>query len=211
MKDGWRVTPAELARIRAATDHVRTDLVFRCLRLTSWLQKAEDLSFSEDPKLRAAGMEYSMRLEQVGFGTVPLNTPTVKAAVLDAAERNDRDFFVWFGRIIKTDWMKEVSENLKFSKSGGKLLLPFFLLEHWDRPADGLPEFLYLTKKGVADVCSVVLREDWAEGTIRRRCKRLGLLSSTGRKIQVMRKDVTLTFLPPDGQEFVWPSPSEGR
>jgi hypothetical protein len=182
--------------IKAATDHIRTNVAFDKLCLAKWAQGAEENLWSEDYKCHAEGVEQALRIEQVGFGSVTINTPATKKAILAAIENNDSQFFVWFGRVLSTDWASK-GKMPKFLA---------FLLGHWDRADDGLPELLYLTMSGVTDVCSTVLGETYTEDAVTKRCKRLGLLSSPGKKIKVTPGNKKLTFLTPDGETFLWPA-----
>ena len=121
-----------------------------------------------------------------------LNTTDLKRVMVEAAEKEDRNFFVWIGKIVSRKFALKIPPLTKF------------LLDHWDRAVDGLPELFYLSKSGVTDVCCVALGESITEDAVIKQCRRMELLTFTGKKIRVEQHVEGLRFVKPNGKSFAW-------
>jgi hypothetical protein len=77
-----------------------------------------------------------------------LQQKDVQDTFLRALRKGDGHFFVRFGRLLSK--MFVFIEDTKYPLVQ---VLPFFLIDHWARPKDGLPEFCYLTPSDLTAVC----------------------------------------------------------
>lgn len=127
---------------------------------------------------------YKWELGRIAFG---LNQPHVKALLLEAAEALDIGFFIALGKVLS---------RAPIPPAGHKRLseLESFLLSHWAESKDGLPELFYLTRDGLADVCSHFLKKDYSDDAVVKARQRLGLRPFKRQKKHVIRVGETLKF-----------------
>lgn len=187
------ITDAELHAIRQSVLDARFSIETYRLGLRR-LPKSQDygLGLVHDEKTLLLAYRFDL-----GRKHYPLNSQVVKEIVQHALEIGDSRFFISLGRVL-------TRRPLGIGGTGKPNHLEQFLLSHWAEKKDGLPEFFYLTPEGLADVCVHYLKPDaacedayTAEALVKVR-QRLGLKPFKRHKIQVMRVNKKLKFLPVD-------------
>jgi hypothetical protein len=122
-----------------------------------------------------------------------LRTAEWRDVILDAAQSNDHGFFISLGRTLSTPArLEKVNMNLKR-----------FLVEHWAKRADGLPEFFYLSTKHLVEICHRHLGETVTENedAMNKIWRRLGL--KTLKRARLEPVEGTMQFKRPDGWLYV--------
>lgn len=141
-------------------------------------------------------------------GRIPymLDTPSVMGVFIRALKRNDYGFFGRLGRVLSRKPELFHSEN-RFTK------LEQFLLRHWAKRRDGLPELVFLAPEGLTDVCSVALGKEFTRDALVKLRQRLKLKSFVRAKIFVHRDGDILRYIRVDknGREFLSTTPPRIR
>jgi hypothetical protein len=121
------------------------------------------------------------------------NDARFKRVVMRALDEYDLEFFVRLGATLKRKrgffWMSE-----RISK------LEHFLLDHWAKRKDNLPELFRLTAKDLTTVCNRRLKHQLSEDAVVKTRQRLGLKPFKRRKLLLKGKGDKLEFLEPDEQ-----------
>lgn len=92
------------------------------------------------------GLLFRAYRHTLGRVALPLNSSAVKSLLLQAAEANDRKFFVNLGKSL-------ASEGIPPSRKKEMSKLQHFLLRHWAEEVDDLPALFYLTPIALTHIC----------------------------------------------------------
>ena len=183
------ISPEELAAIRESVAKAEGDL---WLELTCakdfWKVVRKEAKLTPEHRLQER-MLLSLKFMQ------NLRQEPIPEVIAKAVIANDVRFFIRLGKTLSSrpkraeDYPVEKGETPKPDNAVR------FLLSHWAKPKDGLPELFYLTPQDLAEVCNYCLGVKYhtADALVKLR-QRLGLLPFKRRKIRVIVEDGKLKF-----------------
>jgi hypothetical protein len=181
------------------TDDERAQIQASVQRAWIWLS-AERLGIAKVHRRKSSlpDFERDCFLEPLAYGpTRTFQTAHAKQQLHQAIDRDDFDFFIRLGEVLKKPARPECTYGEVATR------LQRFLIEHWIEQKDGLPELCRLTPDGLATVCREVLKTRTITGaTVEKTRRRMTLLPFKREKISVPLSTRPLRFLDKNGRRL---------
>lgn len=140
-------------------------------------------------------------LDELRFSPRPhLCDRHVKPVLVAAIGRDDKRFFIRFGKCLSTrpsqrpNYPSDVKRIREITLRLPPRLVQF-VIARWAERSDDLPELFYFTPEGLADVCSHYLGREVSIDAVVKLRQRLGLKPFKRNKINVIRLGKKLKFL----------------
>jgi hypothetical protein len=156
-----------------------TKAELNCIRLSvakaceKFLSEHTGLYFmGEAPALVNVDMKFLLRAYQFELGRIlfPLNGAEAKGLVLKAIDAADIKFFVRLGKVLSKEALPPVKRLMDNDLEG-------FLITHWAKRKDGLPELFYLTPDALTLLCREKLgKKGLSRDVVVKTRQRLGLM-----------------------------------